>query len=473
MDKQAEEIKNEVPGAKVERVGEGIVVEFSNAVLFGFDQSSISSNAQSTLDDLISILNKYPDTDLEIQGHTDNTGTDNYNKGLSERRAQAVAGYLTSHNISSKRVKTVGFGETVLSREEAKKEIIAHGLVQQEALHSFDLAKGPLVRSCLVRLAEQEHLLLVSMHQVICDGWSLGVFVNELAALYDTLSVGEPSPLAPLPLQYADFAHWQRHWQSNPDIAAQLAYWREQLSDPLPVMQLTRSGPRRTIDDLRTARRAWTLPASLAEAAKRFSHQEGGTLFMALVAALNTLLHRYLGQDDVRVATNIANRNRPGTEALIGPLVNTVILRTNLGGDPSPREVMRRVRATALGAFAHQDVPFEELLQTLERERRRKPLGLTSVMILLQNVFRPMRSSGHKLSFDEANPNMLVPLVTITSFDVILMLRESSHGLVGTCVYKPHLFRARTIDRLLRNFQEVLDGMTMQPERPISAIRVR
>jgi non-ribosomal peptide synthetase component F len=279
------------------------------------------------------------------------------------------------------------------------------------------------------------------------------------------------SPLAPLSIQYADFAHWQRLWQLHSEIVAQLEYWREQLREPLPAKRLARSGPRRAIEDLRTARRGWMLPAGLAGAAKRFSRQEGGTLYMALVAALKTLLHRYLGQDDVRVATNVANRNRPGTEALIGPLVNTVILRTNLGGDPNAREVMRRVRSTALAAFARQDLPFEELVQTLERERR--PAPLANAMIMFQNpALRPTASSGHKLSFEEANPNMLVPLVTITSFDVILMLRESPHGLAGTCVYKPHLFQAATIDRLLRDFQEVLEHMTAQPERPISAIRV-
>jgi acyl-CoA synthetase (AMP-forming)/AMP-acid ligase II len=353
----------------------------------------------------------------------------------------------------------------------SKKEIIGHQLIQEEVHHSFDLTKGPLIRARLVHLAEHEHLLLISMHQVVCDGWSLGVFVEELVALYDAFSGQEESPLTPLSIQYADFAHWQRHWQLHSEIIAQLEYWREQLREPLPVVRLARSGPRRIIDDLRTARRGWMLPASLAEAAKRFSHQEGGTLYMALVAALKTLLHRYLGQDDVRVATNVANRNRSGTEALIGPLVNTVILRTNLGGDPNPREVMRRVRSTALAAFAHQNLPFEELVQTLERERSLVPLA--NVMILLQNAtLRQTESSGHKLSFEEANPNMLVPLVTITSYDVILMLKESPHGLAGTCVYKPRLLQARTIDLLLRDFREVLERMTTQPEQPISSIRI-
>ena len=354
-----------------------------------------------------------------------------------------------------------------------EKETIELDLIQSEVLHFFDLAQGPLIRARLLRLTEQEYLFLISMHQAICDGWSLGVLAEELIALYDAFSGGEESPLAPLAIQFADFAHWQRQWQSHPKIVAQLEYWREQLRDPLPVMQLAKSAPRWAIDDLRTVRRAWTLPASLVEAAKRFSHEEGGTLFMALVAALKTLLSRYLGQDDVRVATNVANRNRPGTEALIGPLVNTVVLRTNLGGDPAPREVMRRVRATTLAAFAHQDLPFQELAQTLERERRLKPRALVNIMILLQNdTLRPVLTSGHRLSFAEANPNMLVPLVTMTSFDVILMLRESAGGVVGTCVYKPHLFRARTIDRLLGDFHEVLELMTTRPERPISEIRV-
>jgi acyl-CoA synthetase (AMP-forming)/AMP-acid ligase II len=353
----------------------------------------------------------------------------------------------------------------------SKRETVAHQLIQQEVLHSFDLSKGPLLRARLVRLAEQEHLLLISMHQVICDGWSLGVFAEELATLYDAFAAGQESPLAPLPIQYADFAQWQRQWRSHSEIAAQLEYWKAQLRDPLPVMRLGTARPKRGIHDFRTARREVALSANLSEAARRFAHEQGGTLFMALLAAFKTLLHRYTGEDDLRVAANVANRNRPGTEVLIGHVVNTVILRTNLGDDPCAREVMRRVRATTLAAIAHQDLPFEELVQTLERERGHRPAALAQVMMWLQNIaLRPVAGSGHKLSFEEANPNMLVPLVTITSFDVILMLRESVQGLVGICVYKPHLFPAKTIDRLLRDFQEVLELMITQPERPISEI---
>jgi non-ribosomal peptide synthetase component F len=220
-------------------------------------------------------------------------------------------------------------------------------------------------------------------------------------------------------------------------------------------------------------RRGWTLPAGLADAARRFSHQERGTLFMALVAALKTLLHRYLGEDDLRVATNVANRNRPGTEALIGPLVNTVILRTHLGGDPNSQEVLRRVRATTLAAFDRQDLPFEELAETLERERAIRPESLAKIMILLQNATlrSPARFEG-TLACEEANPNMILPLVTTTTFDVILAMVEGSLGLVGTCIYKPHLFSAKEIDRLLQDFESVIEQMVAQPERAISAIRV-
>jgi acyl-CoA synthetase (AMP-forming)/AMP-acid ligase II len=359
------------------------------------------------------------------------------------------------------------------SLPESRRETVGRQLLQDELRHSFDLAQGPLFRVRLLCLAEREQLFVFSTHQAISDGWSLGVLVNELTALYDAFSRGAESPLAPLPLQFADFACWQRRWQSHADIVVQLAYWKRQLCDPLPVLRFANARPKGIIHRFQTARRAWALPAGLSRAAKDFSHREGGTLFMTLVAALKTLLHRYFGEDDLRVATMAANRNHPGTEALIGPLAHPVILRTSLGGDPSPQEVLRRVRATTLTAYANQDLPFEALVETLERERDLKPAALSQVMILLRNAaLRPTASSGNRLSFEEADPGMLLPLVTITTFDVILMLDQGGYGLRGTCVYKPHLFSTRKIDRLLRDFHEVLDQMVAQPERPISTIRL-
>jgi acyl-CoA synthetase (AMP-forming)/AMP-acid ligase II len=354
----------------------------------------------------------------------------------------------------------------------SKKEAAAHRLIQAELTHSFDLARGPLVRARIVRLAEDEHLLLITMHQMIADGGSLGVIADELATLYEAFSTGKASPLPALPIQYADFAAWQRAWTSHPDVAAQLDYWRGQLRGPLPVLKLGAGRPRRAESEL-TAQRDIALPVSLTEALKQFSRREGGTLFMALVAALKTLLHRYAGEDDLRLATNVANRNRAGTEGLIGPLANTVILRTGLGGDPTAREVLRRVRATTLKAYAHQDLPFEVLAETLARERGLDPAQLAQVMILLHNAaLRTETSAGRALAFEEADPGMPMPLVTTTTYDVIVGLRESALGLVGSCIYKPHLFGSKSIDRLLADFKKILEQMASEPERRISTIRL-
>jgi acyl-CoA synthetase (AMP-forming)/AMP-acid ligase II len=356
-------------------------------------------------------------------------------------------------------------------RPTSKKEAAAHRLIQAELTHSFDLTRGPLIRARIVRLAEDEHLLLIAMHQMIADGGSLGVIADELAALYEAFSTGKGSPLPPLPIHYADFAAWQRAWTSHPDVAAQLDYWRDQLRGPLPALKLG-ARPRRAESDL-TAQRNIALPASLTEAVKHFSRREGGTLFMALVAALKTLLHRYAGEADLRLATNVANRNRAGTEGLIGPLANTVILRTGLGGDPTVREVMRRVRATTLAAYAHQDLPFEVLAEALERERGLDPARLAQVMILLHNAaLRPQTSAGRALAFEEADPGMPMPLVTTTTYDVMLVLREAAQGLVGSCIYKPHRFDSKWIDRLLADFQRILEQMASKPERQISTIRL-
>jgi acyl-CoA synthetase (AMP-forming)/AMP-acid ligase II len=355
----------------------------------------------------------------------------------------------------------------------SNRQSVIRRLVQKELRHSFNLARGPLIRARLLCLAERRHLLLISMAGIIQDGWSLGVFIEELATLYDAFSAGRASPLKPLPVQYADFAYWQRGWRSYPDIVAQLAYWREQLHEPLPVMKLAELCPGRATEDFLTARRKVALPAKLAKAAQRFSQREGVTLFMTLIAAFKTLLHHYVGQDDLRVATLVANRNRPQTERLIGPLVNTVILRTSFAGNPSSREAMRRVRATTLAAFANQDIPLEEVVAALERERALERASLAQFMIWLQNApLRPIVSAEHGLAFEELDPSMLFPLATVTTFDVMLMLRESPQGLVGTCLYKPRLFRARTIDRLLQDFRQVLDQMIRHPERRISEISV-
>ena len=377
------------------------------------------------------------------------------------RRMQVIAPELTL------RLKS----DDLRKLRRGRKDSAARRLFRQELLDSFDLASGPLVRARLACLTERESLLLFTMPEMIQDGWSLGVLMGELTTLYDAFAAGVTSPLPPLSVQFADFAYWQRRWRSYPDIVAQLDYWRGQLHDPLPVMELAKDSPRREPHDLATERRQISLPSKTLDAAKRFSQREGVTLFMTLLAAFKTLLHRYTGANDLRVATHVANRHRPGTSGLIGPLVNTVILRTNLDGSLSSRKVIERVRATTLSAFANQDIPLEEVVETLERERGTEPESLAQVMMWLQNgAMRPIASCGPGFAYEEADPGMLLPLATITSFDIMLMLRESDKGLVGTCVYKPQLFGARNVDRLLQDFRQVIEFMVANPEHLISAI---
>jgi acyl-CoA synthetase (AMP-forming)/AMP-acid ligase II/aryl carrier-like protein len=353
-----------------------------------------------------------------------------------------------------------------------ERESEAQRLVEEEARQPFSLAQGPLLRLRLLQMDEQEHLLLVTMHHIVSDGWSKSVFTHELAALYDAFSAGEPSPLPELPIQYADFAHWLRQWQCSEVMAAQLAYWQQQLRDPLPVLELPMSRPRRATLSLRTGRQSLVLPRELSEGLKGLGHREGSTPFMTVVAAIKMLLYGYTGQEDLRVATLIAHRNRRETEGLIGLIVNTVILRTDLSGDPTCREVLQRVRATTLAAYAHQDLPFEHVVQTLERERGLKRTALCQVMVILQNTkLRPLQRSARTLSFREADPSMLVQPLVITTFDVILVLHERPEGLVVSCIHKTDLFDAASITCMLGDLRGVFEGLISQPEQPLSAFR--
>jgi amino acid adenylation domain-containing protein len=353
-----------------------------------------------------------------------------------------------------------------------ERESEAQRLTDAEARQPFDLEQGPLLRFRLLHTDEQEHLLLVTLHHSIGDGWSLGVLAHELAVLYDAFCAREPSPLPELRIQYADFAHWQRQWRDNVVMAAQLAYWQEQLRDPLPALELPTDHPRGAALSFRTARQTLVLPGNLSEALTDLSHRYGSTLFITLVAAFKMLLYGYTGQEDLRAATLIANRNRRETEEMIGLFVNTVILRTDLRGDPTCREVLQRVRATTLAAYAHQDLPFEDLVQTLERERGLKRSSLCQVMFILQNAMhRPLQRSARTLSFLETDLSILMPPLVGTTFDVVLILRERPQGLTVSAIYKRDLFDVTTIGRMLKDFQHVLECLIGQLEQPLSTFR--
>jgi non-ribosomal peptide synthetase component F len=273
-------------------------------------------------------------------------------------------------------------------------------------------------------------------------------------------------------MQYADFAAWQRQWPQQPSMQAQLAYWRAQLHEPLPVLTLPTDRPRRTTLPLRTARQPLELPGTLFTALTNLSQRQGCTLFMTCFAAVNMLLYGYTGQEDVCVATLVANRPRPGTEGMIGLCVNTVLLRTDLSGQPTCREVLRRVRATTLGAYAHQELPFEELLRSLEHERRLQRTSLAQLLVIWQNtVAWPGQFSAHTLRFQDMDQSMVLPSVSLTTFDIILVLHERPHALSGTCIYKTDLFDETTVRRMLGDFSTVLTGLSAQPEQPLATWR--
>jgi amino acid adenylation domain-containing protein len=354
---------------------------------------------------------------------------------------------------------------------ERRKQAEVRRLARVAAQEPFDLEQGPLFRVQLLRLEAQEHLLLTTMHHIISDGWSLGILTHELAVLYGAFSAGRPSPLPPLPIQYADFAHWQQQWRHSEARDAALAYWQEQLHDPLPALELPTDRPRTAALSFDTARQLLRLPGELVQALTRLCRREGSTLFMTLLAAFKILLYGYTGQVDLCVGTLLTNRPRPELEGLLGLFINTVLLRTNLGGDPTLREVLRQVRDTTLAAYAHQDLLFEDLVQALERERDLKRSSLCQVLFVLQHAVPPPRQlPGLTLRVMEASQSMTEPGVTATTFDCILMLRETSQGLTGSCIYKTALFEATTIKRLLRDFQEVLEHLVAQPEQQLSTI---
>jgi Condensation domain len=316
--------------------------------------------------------------------------------------------------------------------------------------------------------------LLIIMHHIISDGWSLGVLMRELAVLYHAFSTGSPSPLAELSIQYADFAHWQHQWRRSEAMASQLAYWQQQLRAPLPVLELPTDRPRGATLSFRTERQTLVLPEELSAAIKHLSRRQGNTLFMTLLAAFKVLLYSYTGQDDLCIGTLVANRQRQEVEGLIGLFVNTVLLRTDLSGNPTFREVLRRVRETTLAAYAHQELPFEDLVQTLERERHLQRRSLCQVMFVLQNaIWQPPQLSDLTLSLIGADESTGEPGLTATTCDIVLHVWDKPQGLAGACIYKTILFDAATINQMLEDFQRVLEAIVVQPEQPLSTFSAR
>ncbi len=338
----------------------------------------------------------------------------------------------------------------------------AQRLILQEAQQLFELAQRPAIRATLLCLADDEHVLLLTTHHIASDGWSKGIFMRELTALYAAFATAQPSPLAALPVQYVDYAVWQREWLQGAVLEASLAYWKQQLAGMPPVLELPTDHPRPPMQSFHGAVYTFVLPRTLIEALNAFGQREDATLFMVLLAAFQTLLFRYSGQEDVVVASPVANRTRTETEELIGLFANMLILRTDLAGNPSFKELVRRVRTVTLGAFEYQDVPFDRLITELQYSRDTSYNPLFQILFQLQNIPLP------EPELVGLTLRSLVIDNHTAKFDLSIMLEETRQGLVGTIEYNADLFEARTIYRMCGHYQRLLEEAVARPECSIT-----
>ena len=331
-------------------------------------------------------------------------------------------------------------------------------MFRREIDRPFDLSTGPLLRCCLWQLDDDEFIALVVTHHIASDGWSLPLLFGELAALYEAFSNGEPPRLSPLPIQYADFAHWQREWLKGEVLNGQLSYWKSRLGDAPAAPGIKPDHQRASEQTFRGAKYSIALAPSLLASLKELGRAEGVTLFMLTLAAFETLLYRYTWQEDVIVGSPIANRNRPETEGLIGFFVNTLVLRSSLGGNPPFRELLGRVRETTLGAYAHQDLPFDQLVDALQARRGMQKQPFFQVFFALNNN----RASAFEL------PGIITRPVAvdngIAKFDLEMSLVERNDSLVVAAIYNADLFEEATISLLLERYERCLQEIAASPD---------
>lgn len=347
----------------------------------------------------------------------------------------------------------------------AEREAKAKELTETEASKPFNLASGPLLRLAVLRLADLDQIVLMTVHHIAFDGWSTGVLVSEFAALYRGLDTGEPATLSPLPIQFPDLAYWQRQWMQSGLLDGQLEYWKEKLREIPPLLALPTDRPRPHVWSFRGATHPLKFPPSLVSELRSLGKREGCTLFMTLLSAFQTLLYRHSGMDDVCVGSPIANRNRVEVEGLIGFVVNTLVLRGNLSGNPTFTELMRRTREMSLAAYAHQDLPFERIMQAVNPHREARHSSLFQVLFVLQNApvhIPPLPNLTPRLLLDAHNGT--------AKFDLTLGLTEMPEGLVGIFEYNCDLFDAATIERLASQFHRLLEEIVADPSRPIAEL---
>ncbi|MEM8722032.1 MAG: amino acid adenylation domain-containing protein [Cyanobacteria bacterium P01_G01_bin.39] len=334
--------------------------------------------------------------------------------------------------------------------------------IELSAQQPFDLSHEQLIRIKLLRLEEEEHIVLLTMHHVVFDAWSVGVLVEELGSLYQAFSQGKPSPLNELPIQYVDFAAWQRQWLQGEVLETQKAYWLKQLENVPTVLELPTDYPRPATQTFRGASYSFELSRELHTALNQLSQQQGTTLFMTLLAGFQTLLWHYTGQEDIVVGSPIANRNRAEIEGLIGFFTNTLVFRTNLAGNPSFEELLKQVREVSLGAYAHQDLPFELLVEQLQPERHLSHSPVFQVMFAFENA--PMS----ELEFSELTLTPVESESDTSKFDITLSITETELGLEGSFEYNIDLFESATISRMLGHLKTLLEAIVANPQQKLS-----
>ena len=339
-------------------------------------------------------------------------------------------------------------------------------LAQSESVKPFNLSTGPLLRVQVLKLEDERHHLLLSLHHIVSDAWSMGVLLREVAHLYEAYRLGKSSALLPLPVQYVDYAVWQREWLQGEVLEAQLGYWREQLSDCPSLLELPTDRVRPAVQSYRGSTHTLKLDRSLTESINTLSQAHGVTLFMTLLSGFSVLLSRYSHQEDVCIGSPIANRTRSELEGLIGFFVNTLVLRTDLSGDPSFEVLLDRVKSMTLGAYEHQDVPFEHLVDALSVERDMSRSPLFQVMFALQNA--PM---GSIASSDIEMRGLPVEGV-ISKFDLTLNVVEEDSGLSCRFEYNTDLFDGLTIERLSVHFEQLLRGLVADSSSRISEVEM-
>jgi len=347
---------------------------------------------------------------------------------------------------------------------EEERQHTVQKLALEESLQPFDLIRGPLFRASLLKLSGNDYVVLFTMHHIISDGWSMGVLIKELVLLYESHANNRPLTFSKLPIQYADFSRWQRQRLQGEYMQQQIDYWKQQLADKTSVLELPTDFPRTAHQSLRGADHLFKFSRELSHTIKKFNNEEEVTLFMTLLAAFKILLYRYSGQDQISIGSPIANRTRAETEALIGFFVNTLVLRTDLAGDPTVREFLERVKEVTLGAYAHQDLPFEKLVEIVQPERDMSHTPLFQVMFVLQNTpMQKIELSGITLSPIKIESKT-------AEFELTLSMNETPDGLVGALQYNADLFKAATIERLMDNFRTLIAGMIANPDQRISQI---